>query len=89
MGYGHEDFGYRLWDLVNKKIIRIRDVIFLEDQTIKDFEKTEKSAPVTRSYIDVEPEPPYRPSIDGGDVQVDDGNTSDESTPQHVGALNP
>ena len=31
VGYGHEDFGYRLWDPVNKKIIRSRDVVYLED----------------------------------------------------------
>ena len=82
MGYGHEDFDYRLWDPVNKKIIRSRDVIFLENQTIEDFNKTEKLAPVTRSYIDVEPKPPCRLSVDGGDIQVDDGSTGDEPTPQ-------
>ena len=38
MGYGHEEFGYRLWDLVNKKIIRNRDVVFFEDQTIEDLD---------------------------------------------------
>ena len=48
IGYGHEDFGYILWDPMKKKIIRSQDVIFLEDQTIEDFEKTEKLAPLTR-----------------------------------------
>ncbi|MCI61994.1 retrotransposon-like protein, partial [Trifolium medium] len=42
MGYGNEQFGYRLWDPVDKKIIRSLDVIFLEDQTIEDFDKAEK-----------------------------------------------
>lgn len=32
LGYGHEEFGYRLWDPLNKKIIRSMDVVFLEDQ---------------------------------------------------------
>nr|AAR96002.1 retrotransposon-like protein [Musa acuminata] len=36
LGYGHEEFGYRLWDPVNKKIIRSRDVVFLEDQLFDD-----------------------------------------------------
>lgn len=31
VGYGHEKFGYMLWDPVDNKIIRSRDVIFLED----------------------------------------------------------
>ena len=28
IGYGDEEFGYSLWDLVKKKVIRSRDVIF-------------------------------------------------------------
>jgi hypothetical protein len=34
LGYGNEEFGYRLWDPVAKKIIRSRYVIFFEDQNI-------------------------------------------------------
>jgi hypothetical protein len=30
IGYGVDDFGYRLWDYENNKIIRSRDVIFNE-----------------------------------------------------------
>ena len=36
LGYTHDDFGYRLWDLVKKRIFQIRDVIFFEDQNVKD-----------------------------------------------------
>ena len=36
MGYLEDKFGYRLWDLVNKKVVRSRDVVFLEDKTIED-----------------------------------------------------
>ena len=39
MGYGHEKFGYRLWDPVNKKIIRSRDVVFFENQIIEDLDQ--------------------------------------------------
>ena len=39
IGYGDEEFGYRLWDLKEKKVIRSRDVVFHESQTIKDIEK--------------------------------------------------
>ena len=31
LGYGHEDFRYRLWDPFRRKIVRSRDVVFLED----------------------------------------------------------
>ncbi|PKI73141.1 hypothetical protein CRG98_006483, partial [Punica granatum] len=43
LGYAHEEFGYRFWDPDNKKIIRSRDVVFLEDQTIEDLQKLEKA----------------------------------------------
>ena len=84
MGYGHEDFGYRLWDPVSKKIIRSRDVIFIEDQTIEDLEKTDKPTVTVRRSVDDEPGPSTRPPVDGGDVQVDnDGDDlHDEPTPQ-------
>ena len=41
LGYGHEEFGYRLWDLVARKLIRSRDM-FLEDQIIGDAEKSDE-----------------------------------------------
>ena len=36
IGYGVDDFGYRLWDLKNRKIIRSRDVVFNEKVMYKD-----------------------------------------------------
>ena len=39
LGYGEEEFGYRLWDPKAKKFIRSRDVIFREDQTLDDSEE--------------------------------------------------
>jgi hypothetical protein len=36
IGYGVNDFGYRLWDYENNKIIRSRDVIFNEKDMYKD-----------------------------------------------------
>jgi hypothetical protein len=38
MGYGHEEFGYILWNSVNMKIKRSRDIVFFEDQTIEDLD---------------------------------------------------
>ncbi|WZZ37770.1 hypothetical protein YC2023_034029 [Brassica napus] len=42
LGSPRDDFGYRLWDPVNRKIIRSRDVVFFEDQTIEDINKSKK-----------------------------------------------
>ncbi|GAA0139540.1 hypothetical protein LIER_01062 [Lithospermum erythrorhizon] len=37
LSYGDEKFVYKLYDSVTKKIVRSRDVVFFEDQTIKEF----------------------------------------------------
>jgi len=39
LGSPKDEFGYRLWDSLNKKIVRSQDVVFFEDQTIKDLKK--------------------------------------------------
>lgn len=39
MGCVQVKFGYRLWDPINKKIMRSRDVIFFENKTIKELDK--------------------------------------------------
>nr|KYP64042.1 Retrovirus-related Pol polyprotein from transposon TNT 1-94 [Cajanus cajan] len=60
LGLCHDDFGYKFWDSIDKKIVRSRDIVFLEGQTIKDINKKEKAKQVTREDIDVEPKPPSR-----------------------------
>ena len=40
MGYAHEEFSYKLWDPVDKKVIRIKNIVLLKYRTIEDFEKT-------------------------------------------------
>ncbi|CAL8167682.1 unnamed protein product [Prunus armeniaca] len=42
VGYGNEEFGYRLWDPIARKIIRSRDVVFFEDQNIEDIRRGDK-----------------------------------------------
>ena len=34
LGYGEDEFGYRLWDLIEKKVIRSRDIVFMEEKII-------------------------------------------------------
>lgn len=41
MGYAHKEFGCKLWDPENKKIIRSRDVTFLDDQIVDYIKKIE------------------------------------------------
>lgn len=40
IGYGEDEFGYRLWDDENKKMVRSRDVIFNERVMYKDRHNT-------------------------------------------------
>ena len=42
IGYGNEEFDYKFWDPEMRKVIRSRDVIFHEDQTMKDSNKVKK-----------------------------------------------
>ncbi|KAG5549867.1 hypothetical protein RHGRI_014986 [Rhododendron griersonianum] len=60
---GKIKFGYRLWDPVGKKIIRSRDVVFLEDQTIKEFDKDDQPEENASDLVDLEPIP--SPSVHG------------------------
>ena len=46
-----------MWDPVDKKIIRSRDVVFMEDQTIEDIERTEKSASSGQIPTNIDPAP--------------------------------
>lgn len=49
--YGLDDLGYRFHDPVNKKLIRSRDPVFLEDQIVHDIEKGQNLEPISRSDL--------------------------------------
>ena len=36
LGYSEDEFSYRLWDLLDKKVVRSRDIVFMEDKKIED-----------------------------------------------------
>ena len=73
IGFCHEEFRYRFCDLVNKKVIKSRDAVFLEDQTIADFEKSEKPKSSSEELVDSGIiHPPMVPVDDNRGVQVDD-----------------
>ena len=48
-----DEFGYRLWDPINKRVIRSREVVFFEDQTIEDIKNSER--PRLRTSKNIEP----------------------------------
>ena len=55
VGYGDAEFGYKLWDPKEKKMIRSRDVVFHENENLTDFEKTEKPKATVGGVLDLTP----------------------------------
>ena len=55
VGYGDAEFGYKLWDLEKKKMIKSQDVIFHENENLVDLEKTEKTKDVVAGVPDLTP----------------------------------
>ena len=43
LGYGDDEFGYRLWNLDQKKVIRSRDKVFMEAKTIANWESEKRT----------------------------------------------
>jgi hypothetical protein len=56
LGYGNEEFGYRLWDTEKRRIIICRDVVFYEYQIGVDLNNDKKSERVGES-IELTPVP--------------------------------
>ena len=54
LDYGDEEFGYQLWDLAEKKVIRSRDIIFMEEKMIIDWEIDNNSRIFELSSVDVQ-----------------------------------
>ena len=82
LGYGHEEFGYGLWDPLSRKIIISKDVVFLEDQLVDDGDKVEKSSSSTKIPIIIDLV--VLPTVNanhGGDLQEGDGVTKNEDDP--------
>ena len=57
VGSFDEEFEFRLWDPTNKKLVRSRDVVFQEDQTLVDFNKANQSKGTSDDFIKLVPIP--------------------------------
>ena len=56
IGYGQDEFGYHFSGPIDKKLIRSRDIVFFEDQTIEDIDKTEKlDSHTDEILVDIDP----------------------------------
>ena len=79
VGYGDAEFGYKLWDPKEKKMIRSRDVVFHENENLADFEKTEKPKATVEGVPNLTP---TSSSLDNATnrEEVQDENYGDEPT---------
>ena len=46
LGYDDDEFGYRQWNLAAKKEIQSRNIVFMEEKTIADWESKKKTTSV-------------------------------------------
>ena len=80
LGHSEDEFGYRFWDPISKKVIRSRDVVFFENQTIEEIDKSSHSE--SPSITGVHPNPVFldpSPRTHGGDTQEDDDHDDDDN----------
>ena len=90
LGYGHEEFGYRLYDPVDKKVVRSRDVVFLEDHTIEDIDKLESAESSTDDLVDLDPlDPPIVHDINEEVQTPHDDAAEDDVEPEIEGEQPP
>ena len=74
---GEDKFGYKLFDPVNKKVLRSRDVVFMEDKTIKDIDSTIEED-LNTELVDMESDDDSESDSEIA-VQIRDGNTAVET----------
>jgi len=87
LGYGLDEFGYKLFDPIAKKVVRSCDVVFVEDQTIEDIVKTKVLVPQQDPLVDLypahaAPAPQQAEGDVADDAQDDVHGTGDENPPQ-------
>ncbi|CAL1392755.1 unnamed protein product [Linum trigynum] len=72
IGYGQNEFGYRFFDPIQKKLIRSRDVVFIENETIEDVVARKEVPSTDASQPNLELVPPTpAPTEVGEEVQHD------------------
>ncbi|GAA0155869.1 hypothetical protein LIER_13497 [Lithospermum erythrorhizon] len=78
LSYGDDKFGYKLYDPVMKKVVRSRDVVFFEDQSIKDFDKEAQIDLGDRGLVELdsddEDETTSTPNMSNGAAELGVGN---------------
>ncbi|GKV32108.1 hypothetical protein SLEP1_g40737 [Rubroshorea leprosula] len=78
VGYGDEEFGYRLWDLEKKKTVRSRDVVFHEHEKINDLKEDKATGSSGEGVEDLTPaKTPSRKITNEEEVQAPEDETEE------------
>ncbi|RDX99373.1 hypothetical protein CR513_17579, partial [Mucuna pruriens] len=86
IGYGHDKYGYRMYDLVEKKLARSCDVQFMKDQTIEDIDKVKKSTPEKENSLsEIDPVQMHVHDLDIVDNNVQNGDQHNYVGDQQLG----
>ena len=86
IGCGQDELGYRFYDPVQKKLVRSRDAMFMEDHTIQDIEKIDATEfQYSDNLIDLDPIPlTHLPTQVEDEAHDDQHDISDVETPTQV-----
>ncbi|GKV04185.1 hypothetical protein SLEP1_g16379 [Rubroshorea leprosula] len=78
VGYGDEEFGYRLWDLQKKKTVRSRYVVFHEHEKINDLKEDKATGSSGEGVEDLtSAKTPSRKITDEEEVQAPEDETEE------------
>jgi len=81
VGYGDDEFGYRLGDTEKRKMVRSKDVVFHEHKTIADIHRSKKTTQYSTGVTDVTPVfISSQGTTDGGaTLEAEPENTTDDT----------
>ena len=72
VGYGDEEFEFKLWNPTKNKLVRSRDVVFQDDQTLGDFDKANQSKGTSDDFIELVPIPLSSKQPRNEDEEIDE-----------------
>ena len=82
--YGDEEFGFGLRDPTKKKLVRNRDVVFQDDYTLGDFDKTNQSKGTSDDFILLAPIPPSLKQPKNEDEEINELPRDDSTSDIHA-----
>jgi hypothetical protein len=53
LGYKNGEFGVRLWDSIEKKLVRSRDVVFFEQKIIENVQNLDMVKISSKNFVDL------------------------------------